>query len=413
MSDTNPYPVYGVLAVVLVMAVALGVYGTRPMQTGAPQAEAASTSENPNMVTVRVIGPDGRLTGPVEVPRLVLSEEAWKQRLTPEQFAIVRSKGTERPFCGTLLDNKKEGIYACVACGLPLFSSDSKFHSGTGWPSFYQPVAKENIHEVRDTSHGMVRTEIMCARCEGHLGHVFEDGPKPTGLRYCLNSESLRFVDSADVKTLAERIPEPKKQEKSAAMELSELIPKPAQDIPLATESGEAKAVFANGCFWCTEAVFEQVPGVKDAVSGYSGGDASKADYKTVSTGSTDHAEAIELTYDPSKVSYGDLLRVFFASHDPTTKDRQGPDRGHQYRSAIFYRNDEEKKVAEAYVTQLTEAKAFDKPIVTTLEPLEKFYPAEDYHQDFMRNNPKHPYIQMWAVPKVQKIKKLLDSSGS
>ena len=413
MSNSNPYPIYGILAAVLALAVALGVYGARHGQGSAALVEAASNSENPNMVTVRVIGPDGELTGPVQMPPLVLSEEAWKQRLTPEQYAVVRSKGTERPFCGTLLDNKKDGIYACVACGLPLFSSDSKFHSGTGWPSFFQPVTAENIHEERDASLGMVRTEIMCARCRGHLGHVFDDGPKPTGLRYCLNSESLRFVDKTDVKTLAEKLPEPKKEEKSAAMELSELIPKPAQDIPRATEPGETTAVFANGCFWCTEAVFEQVPGVKAAVSGYSGGDANRADYKAVSSGSTGHAEAIELTYDPSKVSYGDLLRVFFASHDPTTKDRQGPDRGHQYRSAIFYKDDSEKKVAEAYIKQLDAAHAFDKPIVTTLEPFDKFYPAEDYHQDFMKNNPRHPYIQMWAVPKVQKIQKYLDTSGS
>src|SRR5690606_29678484 len=210
---------------------------------------------------------------------------------------------------------KKEGIYACVACGLPLFSSDTKFQSGTGWPSFYAPVAEENIIEASDTSHGMIRTEIMCKRCEGHLGHVFEDGPRPTGLRYCLNSESLKFVETANIKELAEELPEAKTQTKSAAQELSEILPAPKEDIPLAAESSEAKAVLANGCFWCTEGVLEQVPGVKDAVSGYSGGDEATANYKTVSTGRTAHAEAIELTYDPSKVTYGELLRIFFASH--------------------------------------------------------------------------------------------------
>lgn len=401
----------GALAVGLAVALMVPVVGMHPPD-GDSHVVAAADSENINMVKVRVIGPEGKLTEPVDMPRMVLSDEAWKQRLTPEQYAVVRSKGTERPFCGTLLDNKREGIYACVACGLPLFSSDTKFQSGTGWPSFYAPVAEENILEERDTSYGMIRTEIMCKRCEGHLGHVFEDGPKPTGLRYCLNSESLTFVDSADVKNLAEEVPQ-LSSTKSAAQELSEWLPAPEEDIPLAAESGEATAVLANGCFWCTEAVFEQIPGVKDAVSGYSGGDPARADYKSVTTGTTGHAEAIELTYDPSKVTYGELLRVFFASHDPTTKDRQGPDRGTQYRSAIFYANDEEKKVAEAYINQLNEAKAFDAPIVTTLEPLETFHVAEEYHQDFMRNNPRHPYIQMWAVPKVQKIKKYLDATGS
>ncbi len=393
------------------LIVTLAVYGNRSVRGEEPAAPRDSIPENSNMVKLRVIGPDGTLTGPVEMPRLVLSEEAWKERLTPDQYAVVRSKGTERPFCGTLLDNKKEGYYVCVACGLPLFSSDSKFHSGTGWPSFYQPVAEENILEEVDRSHGMARTEIMCARCEGHLGHVFEDGPKPTGLRYCLNSESLRFVDAADVKTLAETVPAAQagpKKEKTAAEELSGLLPVPAKDVSPAAEPGEAKAVLANGCFWCTEAVFEQVPGVKDAVSGYSGGNAAQADYKTVSTGSTKHAEAIEITYDPSQVTYGALLRIFFATHDPTTKDRQGPDHGHQYRSAIFYANDEEKAVAEAYIKQLTEAKAFEKPIVTTLEPLEAFHRAEEYHQDFVKNSPNHPYVRAWAVPKVEKVKKLV-----
>ena len=159
------------------------------------------------MITVRVIGPDGKLTAPDEQPKLILSEQEWKQRLTPEQFAVVRSKGTERPFCGGLLNNKGKGMYVCVACNLPLFEAGAKFESGTGWPSFFQPAAKENILEETDRSHGMARTEIMCKRCEGHLGHVFEDGPPPTGLRYCMNSESLRFVPEEKLATIAETVP--------------------------------------------------------------------------------------------------------------------------------------------------------------------------------------------------------------
>jgi peptide-methionine (S)-S-oxide reductase len=185
-------------------------------------------------------------------------------------------------------------------------------------------------------------------------------------------------------------------------------IPAPDKDIALAKEGAEPRAaVFAGGCFWCTEAVFDQLNGVTDVVSGYAGGTKETADYKKVSTGDTEHAEAIRITYDPSKITFGQLLRVFFATHDPTTMDRQGPDTGHQYRSAVFYANDEEKSVAAAYIKQLDDAKAFKAPIVTTLEPLGEFYPAEDYHQDFVERNPNQGYVRAVAMPKVLKTQKL------
>jgi methionine-R-sulfoxide reductase len=156
------------------------------------------------MIQVRVFNQQGELVGPVSVPAVALSDAAWKERLTPEQFRVLRHQGTERPFCGTLLDNKKNGVYTCVGCGLPLFSSAAKFNSGTGWPSFFQPIADENVVEHSDDSHGMSRTEIVCARCEGHLGHVFPDGPPPTGQRFCLNSESLSFTPLDQLASLAD-----------------------------------------------------------------------------------------------------------------------------------------------------------------------------------------------------------------
>ena len=153
---------------------------------------------------VKVFDRQGQLVGPVETARVVKSDAEWRKQLTPEQFQIARGKGTERAFCGNLLDNKRQGVYACICCGLPLFASNSKFNSGTGWPSFFQPVAEENVVTAVDQSHGMVRSEILCARCYAHLGHVFPDGPRPTGQRYCVNSESLRFVEEGELETLAD-----------------------------------------------------------------------------------------------------------------------------------------------------------------------------------------------------------------
>jgi peptide-methionine (S)-S-oxide reductase len=182
-------------------------------------------------------------------------------------------------------------------------------------------------------------------------------------------------------------------------------VPLPKTDIPT-TQTSETRAlVIGGGCFWCTEAVFEELAGVSDVVSGYAGDTEAKAKYDLVCSGNTNHAEVIKVTYDASKISYGQLLRVFFSAHDPTTKDRQGPDSGRQYRSVIFYENDEHKRVAEAYIKQLNEAKVFGDPIVTTLEPLTAFYMAEEYHQNFCRLNPNHPYIRQQAVPKVQKVR--------
>ena len=146
----------------------------------------------------------GQLVGPLPIPRVEKSDAEWQDVLTPEQFAVTRAHGTERPFCGNLLDNKRAGVYSCVCCGLPLFSSHAKFESGTGWPSFFQPIADENVATKSDGAYGMQRVEILCARCDCHLGHVFPDGPKPTGQRHCVNSESLTFTDVEQLGTLAD-----------------------------------------------------------------------------------------------------------------------------------------------------------------------------------------------------------------
>jgi methionine-R-sulfoxide reductase len=153
---------------------------------------------------VKVFNRQGHLVGPVESARVVKSDSEWQAQLTQEQYRIARGKGTEAPFCGTLLDNHMDGVYACICCGLPLFQSDSKFHSGTGWPSFFQPIADGNVTNHIDRAYGMVRTEILCARCDAHLGHVFPDGPAPTRLRFCVNSDSLAFVEASQLATLAD-----------------------------------------------------------------------------------------------------------------------------------------------------------------------------------------------------------------
>lgn len=155
-------------------------------------------------VRVKVFDKSGTLVGPLESSRVEKTDAEWRAQLTAEQFQVARGKGTERPFCGTLLDNKKQGVYTCVCCSLPLFTSDGKFNSGTGWPSFLQPIAAENVINDEDRSYGMRRVEILCARCDAHLGHLFDDGPRPTGLRYCVNSDSLDFVESTNLASLAD-----------------------------------------------------------------------------------------------------------------------------------------------------------------------------------------------------------------
>jgi peptide-methionine (S)-S-oxide reductase len=182
-------------------------------------------------------------------------------------------------------------------------------------------------------------------------------------------------------------------------------FPDPAVDTPLES-GGRQAAVFAGGCFWCVEAVFKELVGVESVRSGYAGGTSETANYKAVCSGRTDHAEVIEIIYDPARVSYGQLLKIHFSiAHDPTQLNRQGNDAGRQYRSAIFYANEEQRRIAEAYIRQLNEAGVFSGPIVTTLEPLKEFFVAEDYHQNYAALNPGQPYIQYVSQPKVEKLR--------
>lgn len=280
--------------------------------------------------------------------------EELASKLDPEVYKITQKAGTEAPFCGTLLDNKKSGVYTCVVCGLPLFSSEHKFTSGTGWPSFYQEFDPKHVARVVDDSLGMKRTEISCARCDAHLGHVFEDGPKPTGERHCLNSASLVFYEKG------------------------EQMPAASQPVKMET------AYFAGGCFWGIEHYFQMGDGVIEASSGYMQGNTKDPDYKEICYEQTGHAETVKVVFDPEQISYERLLKAFFDMHDPTQLNRQGPDVGDQYRSGIWYVNDEQKKEAEAFVAKLAKSGHFGKSIVTQIEKAQKFWDAEEYHQDYI-----------------------------
>ena len=298
---------------------------------------------------------------------LTMSDQQWRKKLTPEQFNITRRKGTERAFSGAYWNCHTPGVYRCVCCGAALFSSQTKFDSGTGWPSFWKPVDSKAVGEVVDSSHGMRRVEVLCNKCQAHLGHVFDDGPNPTGLRFCINSASLKL----DEKDPALASPE-KEHVRTVAPSKSEKAEK--------TET----ATFAAGCFWGVEATFRQIKGVKSTTVGYAGGQMENPTYKDVCTDGTGHAEAVEVQYNPSEVSYEQLLKVFWENHDPTTVNRQGPDSGTQYRSAVFYHTPQQKAAAEAAKQALAASGKYRREIVTEIVPATKFWRAEDYHQQYL-----------------------------
>ena len=331
-----------------------------------------------NSETDRRISASGHDVTPLSRDRV----EELASKLTPEQYRITQKSGTERAFCGTLLDNKKEGMYVCVVCGLPLFKSEHKFTSGTGWPSFFSPFDTDHVIETTDQSLGMVRVEIECARCDAHLGHVFPDGPPPSGQRYCLNSEALAFVEKGEEV--------------------------PIESRPLAVETG----YFAGGCFWGVEHGFQQIPGVISVESGYQQGRIDNPTYKQICNGDTGHAESVKVVFDPKKVSYEKLVRFFLFLHDPTQLNRQGPDFGTQYRSGIYTVGADQQAVASKVKAELATAARFSgRKIVTEVEPAKTFWPAEDYHQDYIMKTGRSCHVDLPAAFKAADIQPLANAS--
>jgi len=272
-------------------------------------------------------------------------DHGWRD-LGPEASRVVEACGTERPFSGRFVDHKEAGTYTCTRCGAPLFHSETKFDSRSGWPSFDDGLPGA-VHELPDADG--TRVEIRCARCDGHLGHVFRgEGFTAQDTRHCVNSVSLGFD------------------------------PRPLEE-----------AFFAGGCFWGVELLLESEPGVLMVQSGYMGGTMKKPSYEQVCGKATGHAETVRVRFDPTKTSYEALARVFFEIHDPTQRDRQGPDVGPQYRSAIFVTGDGQAATSKKLIGLLQD-KGLD--VATEIQPAGVFWPAEDYHQNYYVRTGKAPY---------------------
>jgi peptide methionine sulfoxide reductase msrA/msrB len=316
------------------------------------------------------------------------SREELRARLTPLQYRVTQEDGTEPAFRNEYWNNKEPGIYVDIISGEPLFLSTDMFDSGTGWPSFTRPIRPESLLEVRDRSHGMLRTEVRSRLADSHLGHVFPDGPPPTGLRYCMNSAALRFVPLAQLEGqgYGEFLEHFTPQERAAAGREPQADAglQPVTDGPPARET----AILAGGCFWGMEDILRKLPGVLETEVGYSGGHVENPTYGDLRTGHSGHAEALRIVFDPAALSYGALLDVFFRMHDPTTLNRQGNDRGSQYRSAIFYTNEAQEQEAGAAVQRAQDSGRWKRPIVTEITAAGPFWRAEEYHQDYLIKNP-------------------------
>jgi len=278
------------------------------------------------------------------------------KKLTPEEENVIVNKGTERPYSGKYESFTGKGTYVCKRCGAPLYRSEDKFDAGCGWPSFDDEIPGA---VKKQTDADGIRTEILCARCGAHLGHLFKgEGLTPKNTRHCVNSISMDFIPATSQTAVKQ-------------------------------QSATDTAIFAGGCFWGVEYYMMKIKGVISTTVGYTGGHTENPTYEQVCAGNTGHYEAIEVVFDPSKTTYEDVAKLFFEIHDPTQWNHQGPDRGEQYRSAVFYRNQNQKDITEKLISILKK-KGYN--VVTEVKPAGKFWKAEDYHQDYYNHKGSEPY---------------------
>ena len=307
------------------------------------------------------------------------SDADLRKRLTQRQYEVTQQSATEPPFKNEYWDNHEHGIYVDIVTGEPLFSSLDKFDSGCGWPSFTKPIKGTKIVEKDDFTHGMTRTEVRSEKGDSHLGHVFDDGPRDKGgLRYCINSASLKFIPLAQMEA------EGYGEFLQSFIDAGVYKPKAESAKPVKEE----RAYLAGGCFWGMEEIIRKIPGVITTNVGYTGGKTKNPTYKEVCSGLTGHAEAVEILFDANRISYEEILGYFFRMHDPTTINRQHNDIGTQYRSAIFFLSEDQKKMAEAVKVRVDKSGKWKNPVITEITKAGEFYPAEDFHQDYLQKYP-------------------------